>query len=328
MATGLHSDAVIRDEQFEAGFIESVGQNTNVFNDASNGAIQLTSLAQRGFYAKRRFFDRLSTIISRRDLTSTAAGAGIKPTMDEIVAVKLFRNAGPVDYTEGMFRTMAGLDLDEFSFELGQQVGMFAVKDYVNAAIRSATAFLSGETANVHTATTGGLTFAALNQGAGKLGDARPRIAAWVMHSDKLTDLVNDGLTQYKVENVAGDFAIMGSPEVAMGKPVIITDDASLVITNGVTTGEDAYITLGLVAGGVMVNESEELRVAQYFLDRTQITRRFHGEHAFNVEVKGAAWDTANGGTNPTDATVAISTNWDAVVADKRDKAGVYIKTS
>ena len=61
--------------------------------------------------------------------------------------------------------------------------------------------------------------------------------------------------------------------------------------------------------------------------DRRQ-SRRFHGEHAFNVEIKGAQWDTANGGNNPTDATLATASNWDAVVADKRDKAGVYIKTS
>lgn len=328
MATGVHTDFVIRDAEFEAGFIEGVGQNTRVFNEASGGAIVLQQNPQRGYYGKRRFFDTLSSIISRRDLTSTSSGTGIKPTQDEVISVKLFRSAGPVDYTEGMFRTMAGTDIGEFSFELGQQVGAYAMKDYVNGAIKAGASFLSGETALVNTDTASGLDFDALNTGLGKMGDARPSIAALVMHSDKLTNLVADGLANYKVENVAGFMVISGAPTVAMGKPIIVTDDASLVITDGVTSGEDAYVTLGLVQGGIVVTESEELSVVQYLLDRAQITRRFHGEHAFNVEVKGAKWDTANGGANPNDTALALASNWDAVVADKRDKAGVYIKTS
>ena len=75
------------------------------------GAIQLVSASMRGYYGKRRFFDTLSSIISRRDLTSTSAPTGIKPTQDEVISVKLFRTAGPVDYTEGSFRTMAGMDI-------------------------------------------------------------------------------------------------------------------------------------------------------------------------------------------------------------------------
>lgn len=328
MATGLHSDLVIRDEQLEAGFIEGVGQMTNAFNAASGGAIRLISMQERGFYSKRRFFDTLSTIIARRDLTSTAAATGIKPTQDEVISVKLFRSAGPVDYTEGSFKTMEGVSLEEFSFLLGEEIGKYAVKDYLNSAIRSVAAFLSGQSSLTTTLTAAGLVFTALNTGLGKMGDNRASIAALVMHSDKLTDLVGDGIGNYKVDKVAGTMIVEGIPTIAMGVPIIVTDSAPLVITNGVTTGEDAYVTLGLVEGAVTVTESEELSVVQYLLDRAQITRRLHGEHAFNVEVKGAKWDTANGGSNPTDATLATSTNWDAVVANKRDMAGVYIKTS
>ena len=328
MATGLHSDAVIRDALFEAGFIEGVGQNTNAFNEASNGAIRLVSQMERGFYSKRRFFDTLSSIISRRDLTSVAAGTGVKPTMDEIISVKLFRNAGPVDYTEGLFRTMAGMDLDEFSFELGGEVARYAVKDYLNSAVIAATAALSQETSTlVHDATDGNLAFTDLNTGFGKMGDAQMNFAALLMHSKHLNDLIADGLANYVVENVAGSMIVTGAVQ-AMGRPIIVTDSPALVVTDGVTSGEDAYVALGLMPGAIVVTESEELSVAQYFLDRQQITRRFHGEHAFNVEIKGYKWDTGNGGNNPTDANLGTSDYWDAVVADKRDKAGVYIKSS
>ena len=325
MATTVHSNLVIRDEQYSAGFIESVAQNTNAFNAASNGAIRLSINEEEGYYRKTRFFDTLSSIISRRDQTSTAAATGQQATTDEIVGVKCLRTAGPVDVTEGSFQT-SGVSIDEFWFWLGQEVGKYTIKDYLNAGLNSVEAFLSGESALCLDYTgTGNLAFAALRQGLAKMGDAADRVVCWVMHSKPFFDLVGDGITNYKIENVAGALIVSGeNSPISMGRPIVVTDSAALLLDQ--TT--DNYYTLGLQAGAVNVFESERSRAVAYYLDRAQITRRFHGEHAFTLEVKGAEYDESNGGANPTDATLATASNWDAVVADKRDKAGVRIATT
>ena len=325
MATTTHGDLVIRDDQYSAGFIESVAQNTNAFNAASRNAIRLSINEEAGYYRKTRFFDTMSSLISRRDHTSESAPTGQQVTTDEIVGVKCLRTAGPVDVTVGSFIT-SGVSIDEFSFWLGQEVAKYTVKDYLNAALNSVEAFLSGESDNCLSYTgTGTLAFAALRQGLAKMGDAADRIACWIMHSKAFFDLVGDGITNYKIDNVAGMLIVKGeNSPIGMGRPIVVTDSAALLLDQ--TT--DNYYTLGLVEGAVNVFESERSRMVSYYLDRDNITRRFHGEHAFTLEVKGAEYDESNGGANPTDASLATASNWDAVVADKRDMAGVRIATT
>lgn len=327
MATGLHSDGVIRQEYLEAGFIEGYAQNLDAFNAASGGSLVLTDQSKEGYYAQQRFFDALGdSLISRRDLTSTSAATGIKPTMDEVIDVKLFRKAGPVDFTHGMFRTMQ-LSPEAFSRQLGVRVAQRAIKRQLNDILAAAVAALSGVAAVNHDATDGDFAFTDMNALLGKFGDARQSIAAAVMHSKVFTDLVGDAISNYKIENVAGVSIVQGGLPGLMGRAVIVTDSASLVNSDGITSGTDSYYTLGLVQGAGMVTESESREFVEYYLDRDQITKRIHGEIAYNVGVKGFKWDISNGGANPDDATLATASNWDQVVADKRDVAGVLAES-
>ena len=61
--------------------------------------------------------------------------------------------------------------------------------------------------------------------------------------------------------------------------------------------------------------------------NRIVLRVRLQGEYAYNVGVKGTAWDVANGGVNPDDATLGTGTNWDSVMDDVKDLAGVHIET-
>lgn len=326
MATGLHSDAILRPEFLEAGFIEGYGQNLQAFNAASNNALRLRSEFQEGEYAKERFWDAFSSsVISRRDLTSTAAATGIKPTMDENVTVKRFLKAGPIDLTHGMLRSM-GQTPEGFSRQLGVRLAQRAIQKMLNDGLAAAVAAISGISALVHDATDGVVQFSDLNTGLGKFGDARPDIVAFVMHSNHLTSLTSDGLANYQIENVAGA-QIIRDAAFAMGRAIVVTDSASLVNSDGVTSGDDSYYIAGLTEGAVDVVESEGREFVEYFLDRDQITKRIHGELAFNVGVKGFAWDVTNGGANPTDAAFSTSSNWDKVVAENKDTAGILIES-
>ena len=57
------------------------------------------------------------------------------------------------------------------------------------------------------------------------------------------------------------------------------------------------------------------------------IIERVQGEHAFNLGLKGYAWDVPNGGANPDDTALELGTNWDLVATDIKSTAGVAVVT-
>ena len=108
-----------------------------------------------------------------------------------------------------------------------------------------------------------------------------------------------------------------------------ITDSATGDATvNGTLTTK--YATLGLVPGAVTVKISEQ-RDPPYFqreAGNENIEYQYQDEYAYNIEVQGFTWDVSNGGANPTQTTLAIPTNWDKVVTEDKNLAGIRIVTT
>ena len=77
MASTFANFKVYEDEFFD-GMYEYVTQNLNAFNGASNNAIRLQSIFQKGNYTTESFFQDIANLIVRRDTSSTAAARGIK----------------------------------------------------------------------------------------------------------------------------------------------------------------------------------------------------------------------------------------------------------
>jgi len=73
MAIGTAANVIIRPRFFEAGFIEGVGQNIDVFNEQSNGTMRFVQRNLPGDFEKSRFWDRLTGLVSHRDDTSTSS---------------------------------------------------------------------------------------------------------------------------------------------------------------------------------------------------------------------------------------------------------------
>ena len=115
--------------------------------------------------------------------------------------------------------------------------------------------------------------------------------------------------------------AIVGT----VNRPYTYTDSSNFIITG---TPND-YVTFGLVRDAVIATLSESQRfVAKVITGTENLHIRYQGEYAYNLEVKGHAWDTTNGGVNPTDATLGTSGNWDMVVAHIKNGPGVYCRTT
>lgn len=327
MAQSTITDFKIYEEQFFAGMNEWLQQNSDVFNVASNGAIRLVTQRRRGQYVQESFFKHISNLVRRRDPSSTSTIADKKLEQDELVNVKLNRGIGPVSATRDSFRKI-GMDPELMSFLLGQQIAPEVQVDYANAAISACAAAIRGQSALVkdRVSATGVQTMrhTYLAEALAKFGDASGRIVAWVMHSKPFYDLVSQSITDNVFE--IGGMAVKTGVPATLGKPTIVTDCPALVETSG--SSASSYITLGLTADGVVVEQSEEQEIVSDLLTgQENIGIRIQGEHSFNLSVKGFAWDIVNGGANPTDSALATSTNWDFKMHDVKLAAGVLLLT-
>ncbi|HYD52924.1 MAG TPA: major capsid protein [Gemmatimonadaceae bacterium] len=321
MATGTAANFKIYHEEFYGGVFESLQQNVQIFNEASRGALVLTSEMLKGDYEKESFLTALAGVIARRDTTSTADATAILMAMEELISVKLNRRVGPIEQTLDAWRKVAS-DQQEMSFVIGQMVGQHKATDYANTLVAAINAALSGQAAVNHTVA-GTMNHLALVQGLAKFGDRASKIIAWVMHSKPYFDLVGQSITD-KIVNVA-DVAIYEGTPATLGRPVIVTDSASLIDT---APTPDTYATLGLVAGAGIAKESESQDIiGEVVTGKNNLIFRIQGEHAFNVGLKGFKWDVTNGGANPLDAAVATASNWDKVATDNKDLPGVRIVT-
>lgn len=328
MAIGLASNFQIYQEQINGGFVEELAQNTAAFNAASANAIRLITDRKRGEYEQTSFFENVTSLITRRDLTSVSSATDQALTQDEFVSVKLARKIGPIANTLDSFRKVArGANDQALSFLLGTQIAKAIQADMLNSALRAARNGLDNQTNN--TFTTAGATQTIettdLVEGLNLFGDQAQRIVLWVMHSKVFYDLVKEQIG-LAITNVADVNIVTGMP-ITLGRPVLVTDSAALIDT-GSPTGDDDYYTLGLVRDGVTVEDSEEETIHTELVSGLEnLVVRLQGEFAYNLGLKGFKWDVTNGGANPTDATVATGTNWDSVMDSAKDLAGVVIQS-
>jgi hypothetical protein len=323
MAIGLASGMKVQDSFVLAGYTETLAQAVELFNAASNGTLLYETMESVGHFSRETFFKSIGSLIQRRDITSTSALTDTALAMDENVMVKVNRIIGPIANTLDSLRKL-GKDERDFSYNLGIQIAKAQVADALNTVVLAAGSVLVGQTALVNDYTAvgaGTLTHTALIGGLAKLGDRADAIKAWVMHSKAYFDLMANALAD-KVYEVASGVVYQATPG-SLNRPVIVTDSPSLVITGSPNT----YLTLGLTEGAGQVLISEPPIVTnQVITGQANLIQRLQGEYAYQLGVKGFAWDVT-AGNNPTNAALGTAANWLVKATDLKDAAGVVVKT-
>lgn len=323
MAIGKGSDFKIRDEFFELGVFEKVAQAIEGVSEGSRGGILLSSERHKGDYSYEDYFSEISSAVTRRDLTSVSAATDLAMTQDEFIGVKINRKVGPIAQTLNSFRKK-NLDPESMSFLLGQKHAEWKLQDMLNTGLVAVETALDGQTTNEFDGSGSGITHGKLNSALAKLQDRSGRVVSWVMHGVPAHDLIGQAITD-KVTDVA-NVAIAQGSTFGLGRPIVVTDAAALTDANGSLT--DTYNTLGLVVGGLRIEESEQEDVAfELVTGLEQLVFRYQAEYAFTIFVKGFKWDVSNGGANPTDATLGTTTNWDLSATSFKDLAGVRLVT-
>lgn len=327
MAATLPTDVKFRDPFFQSGFAETITQNIAAFNAASAGGIVMRTNRKIGDFDYSAYFKNTAGIVSRQDQTSISGATSLKLQQGEIANVKLNRKIGPVDWARSAF-LKPGLDDNAFRVVAGNQSADAATQEMLSSGLAAAVGALAGQSASKVTAAAGMATVELVNALA-KLGDAASRISVWVMHSAKYYELVKEQAFTTKIEGIANFNVQTGTP-VTLNRPVLVTDDPSLVITTGSgSTAVTTYQTLGLTNSGIVIEDTEGEYVSfQEVLGLEQILRRMQGEYAYNLGLKGFTWDVANGGKNPVASALATASNWDTAYVSEKDRAGVVIVSS
>lgn len=329
-AAGTASDFKVYHEQFYGGMYEELSQEVDIFNVASRNTIRLITQDQLGDYTYESFFDRVSSLITRRDTTSVSAATSQKLTQGELIGVKINRKIGPVDETLDAWEKVGKYGEDaqrEMSYQLGRQVGEEIAHDMVESSINAVEAALSGQANNTYDATgqtTKTMTVTHLLNGLVKMGDKASKVICWFMHSKQYFDLMKQAVSD-KIYEEAGVVVYGGSPGT-LGRPVVVVDADGLYL--GADSSESTYQCLGLVENAVIVTESESKRLVDEIVTGLEnLVFRIHGEYAYNLKIKGFAWDTTNGGTNPTELKIRTASNWDKAYSSAKNLAGIRIVT-
>lgn len=304
--------------------VEMLNHNIQLFNAAARGAITLRSAANQGDFSDTALYQRISGLVRRRNAYGTGAVSEKELTMLLDTSVKVAAGTPPVNITPHWWQWIQKSP-DEAGAVLGKQLAEDTMADMLSVAVKVYAAAIGNVAALVHDGTAASLGLAALNTGASKFGDRAQDIGAWIIHSKPMFDIFGANLTNSAMLFTFGTVQIRSDH---MGRPFIVTDQPDLVVADGVSSGVDLYRTLGMVSGGVLIEQNND------FLDNVEtkngdenIIRTYQAQWSYNVGIKGFAWDKTNGGASPTNAALATASNWDKYATENKDLAGVLVKS-
>lgn len=314
-------DLQVFNKQTYAAMSETVAQDVAKFNEASQGAVQLISQPFNGDFDIEASFKAIDGIVRRRNAygQGTVQAKRLQQMLD--VAVKVAAGTPPIRYEKQQYLWV--LQNPELAaLTIGEQLAKAKIADMLNAGLLAGSSAIGGNTNATHGDGAGDATFRLLNAGAAKLGDRSSAIRAWVLHSTTMHNLFDNALAnsenlfRYDGINVVRD---------PFGRLFVVTDSSALV---GDNSGTAFYKTLGLVDGGVVVNDSNDFNAElRPITGGENIEYEYQAEWSYGVGVKGYAWDQSAGGKSPNDTAIGTSTNWELIATSVKDTAGVLVKS-
>lgn len=300
---------------------ETIQQQVDLFNAATNGAIVLRSGDAVGDFDFEAMFKQISGLVGNRDAYGSGAKTPVNLQHLQHASVKVGGQTEVVQFEPQQFKWIQR-NPEEAGIAFGEQAAQGIFQYMLNSGLASAVAAIGNVAGLNFDGTASTATFKSLNKGAALFGDRASRVNVWVLHSKSWHDLADNALTNTERLFTFGDVQVMTD---GMGRPLIMTDSPALFFDNG---GTDNYRQLGLTTGGIVLEDNQNYEVHMDIDIKQENTQRtMKGEFDFNIGLKGYTWDTASGGKSPTDAELATGTNWDQVVTDAKDTAGVMVTT-
>ena len=311
------SDMKVFNEYLKKTTIETLAQQVEKFNGASNGAIRLTTQGIDGDFLQESLWAGLHAAQRRVDrYAANGAQAATALTQIQANSVKVAGGFGPILWEPAQLAWIQKNPAEALEV-ISRNLSEAIVGDQLNSAIAALVAAISnvaGATNDV--SATAGITYGAINGAHAKFGDASGLLVAQVMTGEVFHKLVG--------QNLANATQLFNSSSVnivdILGRPVIVTDAPALYAAG--TPNKQKVLSLADSAaivhdGGAIVTN------VQTGNGKERIETTFQADYDFGLGLKGYAWDIANGGKSPTSAELATGSNWDQIVNSVKSTAGV-----
>jgi len=297
--------------------IETLGQMIDKFNQASNGAIRLTTTGFTGDFLQESFFAAIHSAQRRVDrYASQASASATDLTQLKHSTVKVAGGFGPIRYEPSQMTwlqnpTARGIEVASRNFAEA------LLADQLNSAIAALRAAISNQaTATNDVSATAGINYTSMNGAHAKFGDRSGDLVATVVTGAIYHKLIGDNLTNTPQLFQSQNVRVVD----ILGKAMIVTDAPALRVAG---TPNKVY-ALSLVDSAAMVHDAGDvISNIQTNNGQTRIETTMQIDYTFGLGLKGYTWDEANGGKSPTDAELALGTNWDKVATDIKHTAGV-----
>jgi len=310
------SDMEVFDEYIMPATIETLDQMVAKFNQASNGAIRLTTVGFDGDFMQESFFASLSAAQRRVDRYSNNDPVPATDlTQLKMSTVKVAGGFGPVRYEPSQMTwlrkpTAEGVEVASRNF------AELMLQDQLNTAVLGLTAAIGNNAAVVNDVSGNPVTYAAMNDAHALFGDHSASLVASVMNGATYHKLIGQNLANAERLYSAGNVQVVD----ILGKVVVVTDAPALYVAGAPAKAMVVSLTEG---GAVVTDGSDVISNIQTVNGKTRIETTLQVDYTFGLSLKGYTWDEANGGPSPTDADLGTGTNWDQVVTSVKHTAGV-----
>lgn len=302
--------------------IETLDQMVDEFNEASSGAIRLTTQGYDGDFFQESFFASLHGAQRRVDRYGTNNTVGATDlSQNQQNSVKIAGGFGPILFEPGQLTwlqkpTAEGVEV------ISRNFAEIILKDQLNTAILALVAAIENRNDATFDASAlspaGGITQRALNNSHAKFGDHSAAIVAQVMTGAVFHKLIG--------QNLANEERLFQSNSVrivdVLGRPFVITDAPALF--EAASGGGGLEKVLGLTDSAAVVSDGGDVITNVATTNgKERIETTFQADYTFMLKLKGYSWDTASGGKSPTDAEIGSGANWDKVSTSIKNTAGV-----
>jgi len=310
----LYKDNLI--QYFMPAVIERLGQNTEVFNEKSRGAIRLTGDRFTGDFLEETFYKSLAAAQARIQIrTNPNPDAPVVDlTQDAVNSVKVAGRFGPVRY-EGAQLSWLAKPTGEGIAKFSEFMANALIADMVNTAISVAVAAFNNNTAVVANAGTNPITLSAMNKAHAKFGDSSASIVADVVSGKIYHELISQNILNTANLFQAGNITLVEW----LGKVVIVTDAPGLY--KATPTPAQDYV-LGLADSAIVVTDAAQGLITniEEKNGKERIETLMQSNYDFSIRLKGYKW---GGSSSPSNAQLFTGTNWTQVASDVKDTAGV-----
>jgi len=297
--------------------LETLGQMLDKFNAASNGAIRLTTSGFTGDFLQESFWQSVHAAQRRVDrYASQSSATATDLTQEKWSTVKIAGGFGPIRFEPAQMSwlqkpTAEGIEV------ISRNFAEALLRDQLNTAIAALCAAIANQSGATNDASaTNGINQSVLNDSHAKFGDRSSELVAQVMNGATYHKLLGQALTNSAQLFTAGSVRVLD----ILGKAIIVTDAPALRAAGT----PNKQRVLSLVAGAATVSDASDIvSNIETKNGQTRIETTMQMDYTFALSLKGYTWDEANGGKSPSDSALATGTNWDKVVADIKQTAGV-----